>query len=90
MKDLELWAINENTGNERWKDGILPSILWGHMLDMIYTGNAATAIEIFEKAGPPETEGKSEFLSHLYQQLATSPYYEEIRNLNGCERLPGS
>jgi hypothetical protein len=63
-------------------DKRLPSELWKQMLDLIYSGNAAAAWALLDRAWPAGQEGKGQFLSSFQRQLATSEYWPEIRTLN--------
>jgi hypothetical protein len=43
--------------------------LWARMLDLIYAGDAATAVRFFDLAWPPDRPGKREFLAEFTRQL---------------------
>jgi hypothetical protein len=69
---------------------IVPA-LWNFMLDLIYTGNGDLAWKMFDEAWPDGTKGwcldsgevtKEEFLRDFRKQLASSPYWPGIKELN--------
>lgn len=78
-------AAEANLQNSRWSNGGVPSSLWGYMLDLIYAGNGQLAWEFFNRVWSDERKGKKEFLDVFKQQLATSPYWPEIKGMNGWE-----
>jgi hypothetical protein len=61
---------------------IVPSDLWREMLTLIYTGNMYQAWKLLDLAWPEGLEGKSEFLEKFKAQLATSPYWKKIQEMN--------
>lgn len=60
----------------------LPSLLWKEMLDLIYTGNAASAYRLFDMAWPERITGKASFLEAFRKKLAESEYWPEILQMN--------
>jgi len=62
--------------------GQAPSILWGTMLDLMYSGHADVARAFFDQAWPEGVPGKQRFLSDFRGQLAKSPYWSVIRARN--------
>ncbi len=69
----------------------LAPALWSFMLDLIYTGNGELAWKVFDEAWPDGTKGwcldsgeitKDEFLRNFRKQLAESPYWAGIKELN--------
>ncbi|MEI8206402.1 MAG: hypothetical protein WCG03_05945 [Kiritimatiellales bacterium] len=60
----------------------VPPDLWREMLDLIYTGNMAQAWKLFDFAWPEGMSGKEKFFEELKAQLATSPYWEQIQDMN--------
>ena len=65
--------------------------LWNFMLDLIYSGNGDLAWKVFDQAWPDGAQGwcpdsgeitKEEFLSNFRKQLAESPYWLGIKELN--------
>ena len=67
-----------------WKDSAqkIPPALWRELLNLIYTGNMAQAWKLFDLAWPEEMAGKQEFLEEFKAQLATSPFWEQIQDMN--------
>ncbi|MGB2867566.1 MAG: hypothetical protein WBD36_03880 [Bacteroidota bacterium] len=61
----------------------VPSSLWTHMLDLIYTGNGDLAWKFFNECWPAGRTGKERFLKEFKEQLGRSRYSSEIRSLNG-------
>lgn len=72
-------------GNKRWK---VPPALCGAMLDLIYTGNLESARQLCDRAWPDTWPGKREFLREFREQLATSPYYQDLLRLNPSGMRP--
>ena len=85
---------------EKNKGGLI-TYVWKYMLDLIYTGNGNTAWEFYEKVEwDPEWEeqimqekeaknisNKKEFLDAFKEHLTTSPYWDDLKKLNGWEML---
>jgi len=71
--------------DDSWKEGGPPVLLWETMLDLIYSGNAGTAWDLFEKAWRPDIPGKDKFLKEFRMQLSESVYWEEVKKLNNME-----
>lgn len=67
-----------------WKVGVEypPDKLWAYMLDLIYTGHADLAWQFFDQAWPTEVPGKTKFLAEFMSQLASSPYWPELKKMN--------
>lgn len=63
----------------------VPPVLWGYMLDLIYTGNGNLAFDFFDKAWPDWKKAKKEFLDAFKKQLSRSPYWYGIKVMNGWE-----
>lgn len=57
----------------------LPPQLWGDMLDLIYSGNAASAWKLFDLAWPKGITGKKKFLREFKEQLASSQYWDQVK-----------
>jgi hypothetical protein len=64
-----------------------PSHLWNAMLDLIYSGHAVEAWHFCEAAWPPDREGKEAFLKEFRSQLAKSPYWADLKALQGDSSL---
>jgi hypothetical protein len=76
----QLRKIETDIGNEdAWKQGSPPPKFWGTMLDLIYSGHADEAWKFADEAWGSANESKSRFLSDFCEQLATSPYFEDLR-----------
>ena len=57
----------------------LPPQLWGDMLDLIYSGNAASAWKLFDLAWPKGITGKKKFLREFKEQLASRQYWDQVK-----------
>ncbi len=68
---------------QEWQAGLPPPEVWGAMLDLIYSGNARQAWELLDQAWRGEAAEKAEFLHEFRAQLATSPYWPQIKAMNG-------
>lgn len=53
--------------------------LWGHMLDLIYAGNAAAALRFFDVAWPPDRPGKAAFLADFTRHLRSGELWRRYR-----------
>jgi len=60
-----------------------PHEYWGELLDLIYSGNAGRAWKFAEQCWPREKDGKEEFVNDFRKQLRQSPYWHDLRELNG-------
>ncbi len=60
-----------------------PAQLSSAMLDLIYSGNAAEAWRFCDAAWPAQRAGKEEFLKEFRAQLAKSPYWADLKALQG-------
>jgi hypothetical protein len=56
----------------------VPPSLCGKMLDLIYSGNMASAWRLLDLSWPANYPGKAIFLKEFIQQMQTSPYYNDI------------
>ena len=52
------------------------------MLELIYSGNATLANEFAARAWPRDEASRQNFLHEFYEQLAQSPYWEGLKQLN--------
>lgn len=59
-------------------NAVIPSQLWGYMLDLIYSGNYDLAWEFLDKAWPKASSGREEFKLEFKLQLAKSKFWTEI------------
>jgi hypothetical protein len=56
--------------------------VYRYMLDLIYSGNAASAWAFLDLAWSQDSPGKTEFINRLKNQLKTSPYWPELSAMN--------
>ncbi len=75
-------AIARIRSDEAWKKDGPPVLLWETMLDLIYSGNARAARDLFHEAWPPAIQGKDKFLKEFRKQLSESVYWKEVKKLN--------
>lgn len=66
-----------------WKEEQPPVELWRQMLDLIYTGNMNQAWVVCDLAWPKGMAGKDHFLDEFKARLSQSPFWTDIRRLNG-------
>ncbi len=59
--------------DESWKQHVPPA-LWTAMLDLIYTGHAELAWQVFDRSWPDKKPGKSGFLGAFCERLSDSHY----------------
>ena len=87
--DSTLWARAQQVlASPAWKNsGALPASLWGGMLDLIYSGNAAAAWNFCEASWPPGRAGKEDFLKEFRSQLSRSPYWMDLKTLQSDSSL---
>lgn len=67
----------ENAG--QWNAGAVPPDYWACLLDLIYHGHEPLAWDVAERAWPPGTPGRAEFLHDFRAQLSQSPYWPDVR-----------
>ncbi len=78
-EDLRGIAMEIRNDPERWYPGGPPPVrLWVEMLDLIFTGNEKSALELFDLAWKPGIDGKDKCLEDFRKRLATSRYWPEI------------
>ncbi|MDP3016750.1 MAG: hypothetical protein Q8N70_06770, partial [Deltaproteobacteria bacterium] len=77
---MDLYA-GADTGFFAWiKDGVIvPSPVWGHMLDLIYTGHPKEAWIFLDKVLPGHSLEKKQFIIDFRKQLSESPYWDSIK-----------
>jgi hypothetical protein len=71
--------IYDAEGGKGWK---APSELWGEMLDLIYSGNMESALQLVNLAWPPEQPGMEKFVADFLEQLSKSRYFTQVLALN--------
>jgi len=59
--------------------------LWASMLDLIYAGWGDKAYEFFERAWPEQKVDRGRFLEEFKKRLAKSPYWDELKKMNGWQ-----
>ncbi len=79
MKDVaaKVEKVREEAKDLRggsWPDANIPPLLWGTMLDLIYTCHRLTAWLFVDKAWPQKVGGKKDFVNDFIAQLKKSPY----------------
>ena len=57
------------------------------MLDLIYGGHEELALEFFNMAWPPWADGKEEALAHFRQEVASSPWYQQVAAQTGMGEI---
>jgi hypothetical protein len=62
-----------------WREEFPPPLLWGTMLDLIYSGHPDLAWRFVDGAWASDNTSKSRFLRDFCAQLATSPYFKKLR-----------
>ena len=72
----EFPAAPKNDDDDKWT---APPKLWGKMLDLIYSGNMASAKILCDLSWPGNLSGKDLFWKDFNEQLQTSPYYHDIK-----------
>jgi len=73
------------------RPGDLDPVLWAGMLEMIYSGNAASARALLEAAWPADRPGKDEFLADFTRQLWRGDTWRRFdlgRVLGAAETFP--
>jgi hypothetical protein len=64
-----------------WPNANIPPLLWGTMLDLIYTCHRLTAWLAADTAWPKKVRGKEDFVSDFIAQLKKSPYWQSVSQL---------
>ena len=62
-----------------WKDVILSPLVWGQMLDLIYSGHAEAAWKFLQEVWPKGKSGKKQFLAEFKKELAKDPYWKLLK-----------
>jgi len=78
--------IIEVQNDESWQGKEAPPLLWGYMLDLIYSGNANVAWTFFEKAWLIGVPGKKEFKKDFQARLRKSRYSNQVKKMNKEEK----
>lgn len=78
---VDAMAANYNDPFRIWPDAKIPSELWAHMLNLIYTGHPNLAWRFADLAWPARIHGEDRFLAEFRAQLAHSPYWTEIKTI---------
>jgi hypothetical protein len=64
-----------------WPDADIPPLLWGTMLDLIYTCHRIQSYLVLDSAWPKKIGGKEKFFDDLVAQLKKSPYWDTVSQL---------
>jgi len=83
-KDIKVKADNARTNCfktfEKYHEP--DTMLWETMLELIYSCRGDLAKIYIDLAWPKQLSGKKEFIKEFIQQLAESPYYDDLRRIN--------
>jgi hypothetical protein len=60
-----------------------PPEYWEEILDLIYAGNAQRAWKFADESWPRDKAGKQDFMKQFKKKLMQSPYWEDLKELNG-------
>ncbi len=80
---------NKSKGDS-WPAADVSPILWGTMLDLIYSGHAGDASKFLDNAWPLKVGGKDAFDRDFRAQLAKSPYWSAVVAANSSDHLTDS
>lgn len=69
--------------DDAWQHAGIPTAMWAHMLELIYTGNGNVAWDFFDSVWRDGVSGKKEFRTAFEEIMRSSPYWDGIRELNG-------
>lgn len=75
--------------SDQWTADQMDPDLWRTMLDLIYTGHADLAWSFLDDGWPQGRDGKDAFRTALLCQLATSPYWDAVSQMNGLDAPTG-
>jgi hypothetical protein len=86
MKDVaakveKVRAETKDLRGGSWPDADIPPLVWGTMLDLIYTCHRLTAWLFVDTAWPQKVGGKEDFVNDFIAQLKRSPYWKSISQL---------
>lgn len=78
----ERLAAAQASASDAWiyNDVVLPSEVWGYMLDLIYSGHPREAWLFLDKVWPQGAPGKEEFIKDFKKQLSMSYYWDSIKH----------
>ena len=82
LEDEALKIKVDSQWSDEWRECLPPSSMWATMLDLIYSGNDYQAWRFAELAWNPSCPGIAQFLKDFKLQLAQSPYWTEIKEMN--------
>jgi len=73
-------SCSDNSGVGPWKKNgqCIKSVVWTHMLDLIYTGHPKTAWSFLDRIWAGDEPTKQAFLDDFKTQLALSDYSEDL------------
>jgi len=75
--------IREIRGADSWQQNAPPLELWAWMIQLIYTGQAKLAWNVYDRAWPETVPGKEDSLVDFQSKLSQSPYWPQIKKMNG-------
>ncbi len=85
MKDVaaKIQQVRDETKklHGSWPDANIPPLLWGTMLDLIYSGHRLLAWQVVDMAWPKQVKGKEAFVDDLIAQMKKSPYWKAVASL---------
>ena len=86
MKDVaaKIGQIRDATKSLRagsWPGADIPPLLWGTMLDLIYSGHRLLAWQVVDMAWPKQIGGKETFVDDFIAQMKKSPYWKTVAAL---------
>ena len=68
----------EGSQSGSWPEANVSSVLWGTMLDLIYSGHQSRAWQFLEEAWPQNIRGEEIFRKDFSEQLKKSPFWKSI------------
>lgn len=71
--------------SDQWADDQMDPDLWRTMLDLIYSGHADLAWSFLDEGWPADRDGRDDFRTALLCQLATSPYWDAVAQMNALD-----
>lgn len=75
--------VQEIRKAESWQRKSPPANLWAWIIELIYTGQAKLAWRVYDEAWPETVPGKGDSLNDFQSHLSQSPYWPQIKKLNG-------
>jgi hypothetical protein len=72
----------ELAANPTWSTEDTPGAFWQYIIDLTYSGNSQSADQFVELSWPPQRHDKDQRMKDFREQLAKSPYWLDIQELN--------